>query len=83
MLCRDCKHCKTKPVGYVASRSWCEALPKKDRGIHPHLNTVNPKCPLKINRELIKGKHEKDWHLLVFFCLFLFKTHLYPVFHNI
>lgn len=51
MLCRDCKHCKTKPVGYVASRSWCEALPKKDRGIHPHLNTVNPKCPLKINRE--------------------------------
>ena len=53
MLCRDCKHCKTKPVGYVASRSWCEVLPKKDRGIHPHLNTVNPKCPLKINRELI------------------------------
>ena len=53
MLCRDCKHCKTKSVGYVSSRNWCEVLPKKDRGIHPHLNTVNPKCPLKINRELI------------------------------
>lgn len=53
MLCRDCKHCKTKPVGHVSLRSWCEALPKKDRGIHPHLNTVNPKCPLKINREFV------------------------------
>lgn len=26
---------------------------KKDRGIHPHLNTVNPKCPLKVNREFV------------------------------
>lgn len=61
MLCRDCKHCKTKPVGHVSSRSWCEALPKKNRGIHPHLNTVNPK---------LISKHEKDWHLLVFFVYF-------------
>lgn len=53
MLCRDYKHYKTKPVGYVSSRSWCDALPKKDRGIHLHLNTVNSKCLLKVNRELV------------------------------
>ena len=50
LLCRDCKHCVTKGVGYVSFRSYCKALPKKDRGIDITKKTVNPKCPLKINR---------------------------------
>lgn len=50
LLCIDCKHCVTKGVGYVSFRSYCKALPKKDRGIDITKKTVNPKCPLKINR---------------------------------
>ena len=50
MLCKDCKNCKTKSVGYVSFRSYCLALPKKDRGIDITRKTVNPKCPLKCNR---------------------------------
>ena len=65
MLCRDCKHCKTKPVGHVSSRNWCEALPKKNRGIHSHLNTV---------AHLLISKHEKDWQFAsLFFAYFCSK----------
>lgn len=49
-LCKDCKHCKIKNVGYVSYRAWCACLPKKDRGIHLHKKEVNPKCPLKENK---------------------------------
>lgn len=51
MLCKDCNLCKTYPVGRCgSSRSICKALPKKDRGVQIWRNTVNPKCPLRINK---------------------------------
>lgn len=49
-LCRDCEHCKTVKVGYVSYRSWCKCLPKNKRGIRIDFDVVNPKCPLKENR---------------------------------
>src|SRR5690606_18305495 len=50
MLCSECKHLKTKKVGYVSSRSYCGLVGDKGKngiGVHPWLNKPHPKCPLK------------------------------------
>lgn len=61
MLCKECKLCKTKPVGQCGSSySICKALPKKDRGVQVWRNTVNPKCPLKDNKS--KGDINEQHH---------------------
>lgn len=51
-LCKDCNHCKTKNVGYVSYYSYCMLLPKDKRGVQIWRNTVNPRCPLKENKEV-------------------------------
>ena len=56
MLCRDCKHLKTKKVGYVSHKEHCGVIPKL--GVLGHLNTVHPKCPLRINKKILKTKGE-------------------------
>jgi hypothetical protein len=55
VLCKDCKHCKTVPVGHVSFRSWCKILPRKNRGVQNWRKMVRPGCPLKENREV---RHE-------------------------
>lgn len=55
MLCKDCKHLKEKRVGHVSARCWCNASPGKvgkKLGVHPWIEKVHPKCPLKINRKV-------------------------------
>jgi hypothetical protein len=52
MLCKDCKYLKSKQVGHVSSRSWCNiskgnALKGTKMGIHPWSDKEHPKCPLK------------------------------------
>lgn len=51
ILCKDCKHCKVQSVGYVSYRAWCKALPKEKSGIRLEKTTVNPRCPLKENKD--------------------------------
>lgn len=54
MLCKECKYCKTKPVGRCgASRSYCNLsqgsiLKGTKLGVQIWRNEENPKCPLKI-----------------------------------
>lgn len=50
MLCRDCKHCKSKRVGLVSWVHWCDISPgKRDHklGVHPWIEKPHPKCPIK------------------------------------
>ena len=49
-LCKDCTHCKVKPVGYVSYRAYCDTMRKDKRGILLHKKTPHPHCPLKENR---------------------------------
>lgn len=51
ILCKNCKNCVVKRVGYVSHRAYCKALPKKRRGIDITKKIVNPNCPLKINKQ--------------------------------
>lgn len=50
ILCKNCKHCKVKPVGYVSYRAYCQILPLEKRGVRLEKKTPNPHCPLKENR---------------------------------
>lgn len=56
MLCRDCEHLKDKRVGQVSCNFKCGVT---NKGVLPHLNTVNKNCPLKINRKLLKVESEE------------------------
>lgn len=55
MLCRDCNHLKNKRVGQVSCKFKCMVT---NKGVLPHLNTVNKNCPLKINRKFINNESE-------------------------
>lgn len=55
MLCRDCKHLKDKRVGQVSCKFKCSVT---NKGIFPHLNTINKSCPLKVNRKLLDIESE-------------------------
>ena len=49
-LCKNCEHLRTKTVGHVSSRSYCN-LSKgeygKKLGVIPWADKQHPKCPLK------------------------------------
>ena len=53
MLCKNCKHCKTKSVGQCgSSRSYCliskgSIIKGTKLGVQIWKNTEHPKCPLK------------------------------------
>lgn len=54
MLCKECKHLKEKTVGRVSAVFWCNASDGKagnKLGVHPWIEKVHPKCPLKINKK--------------------------------
>lgn len=55
MLCRDCEHLKDKRVGQVSCNFKCGVT---NKGVLPHLNTINKNCPLKINRKFINNESE-------------------------
>lgn len=59
-LCKDCNYCKTKNVGYVSYYSYCMLLPKDKRGVQIWRNTVNHRCPLKENREVINSDKQRS-----------------------
>lgn len=54
MLCKNCKHCKTKSVGQCgSSRSYCliskgSIIKGTKLGVQIWKNTEHPKCPLRI-----------------------------------
>lgn len=52
MLCKDCNHCVTQPMGLVSAVYLCMLLPKGRRGVQPWRTTVNPRCPLSVNKKL-------------------------------
>ena len=54
ILCKNCKHCKTKTCGFASYRAYCDILPKDKRGIRLEKKQVNPRCPLKENKEFLK-----------------------------
>lgn len=49
MLCRDCKHLKSKRVGYVSRVFYCGIVGDRQNGIgiDPGYMKVHPRCPLK------------------------------------
>ena len=52
MLCKDCKYLKSKPVGRMSSRSWCDiskgsSVKGTKLGAFPWATKEHPKCPLK------------------------------------
>lgn len=51
ILCKDCKHCKTKSCGFASYRAYCKILPKDIRGVRLEKKTPNPHCPLKENKQ--------------------------------
>nr|DAH85491.1 MAG TPA: hypothetical protein [Caudoviricetes sp.] len=56
MLCRDCKHLKDKRIGQVSWKFKCGVT---NKGILPHLDTVNRNCPLRINKKFINESEDK------------------------
>lgn len=51
ILCSECKHMKSKMVGYVSSVHWCGAVGNGHKhtsiGVEPWRQKPHPKCPLK------------------------------------
>ena len=51
MLCRDCKHLRSKQTGYISHVSFCGIKGDKGEGkgigIYPWANKPHPKCPIK------------------------------------
>lgn len=52
MLCKDCKHLKSKMVGLVSSVYWCGLIGNgwtgTSIGVFPWKKKPHPKCPLSI-----------------------------------
>lgn len=50
-LCKNCIHCKSKPVGIISYIYWCNISKKEIQrgklGVQPWRNTPHPKCPIK------------------------------------
>lgn len=49
MLCRECKHMKEKPISKISAVFYCNV--SKGVGVHPWIEKVHPKCPLRINKK--------------------------------
>ena len=61
ILCRDCKHCKSRPTGIVSCNFICDCMPKRKQGVQPWKDKVHPRCPLKENKKItVRNKEKTD-----------------------
>ena len=57
MLCKDCSYLKSKPVGRLSARYWCNAskgssVKGTKLGVFPWATKEHPKCPLNKRRKM-------------------------------